>query len=76
MVDADEAVARSVLDRMRIALLAAMQVNGWPVTFSIGVLVCSTPPESVAEMIRLADDLMYSAKLDGKDRISLKVHAG
>lgn len=76
MVDADEAVARSVLERTRIALRAAMQVKGWPVTFSIGVLVCPKPPASVAEMIRLADDLMYSAKLGGKDRISLKVHDG
>ncbi|BCR03245.1 hypothetical protein DESUT3_03140 [Desulfuromonas versatilis] len=63
------ASAEATLPKLREGLLAEMARFGWPVTFSIGVLVCEAPPSSVEEMIRRADDLMYSVKAAGKNAI-------
>jgi len=41
----------------------------WPVTFSIGAVTFLTPPESVPEMIHRADEIMYSVKQSGKNRL-------
>jgi PleD family two-component response regulator len=46
-----------------------MRKNGWPVTFSIGVVTFASPPRTVDEMIRMVDGLMYSAKSKGKNMI-------
>jgi PleD family two-component response regulator len=46
-----------------------MQRNHWPVTFSIGAVTFRTPPESVHEMIQRADEIMYSVKESGKNRL-------
>ena len=37
-----------------------MTRNGWPVTFSIGLITHETIPESAADMIDQADSQMYS----------------
>ena len=53
-----------------------MQQAGWPVTFSIGVLTCLEAPQSIDEVIRLADDLMYSVKRDGKNAVTYSTSVG
>jgi diguanylate cyclase (GGDEF)-like protein len=70
--DADEHSAIGVLERIREKLLDAMKANGWPVTFSIGVMTFHRPPDSVTEMIREADGVMYEVKNAGKDQIKMK----
>ena len=50
-----------------------MQKNGWPITFSIGVVTFINPPSTVDEMIKMADTLMYSAKNRGKNKINYEV---
>ena len=44
----------------------------WPVTFSIGVVTFESVPESAEEMVRLADELMYSVKQSGKNRVEFQ----
>lgn len=61
--------AKVLVSKLREHLLDAMQNQGWPVTFSVGVLTCVSPPANVDEMIRLADVLMYEAKKTGKNAI-------
>ncbi len=61
--------AQRALPKLREQLLAEMAQHRWPVTFSIGALACEAPPSSVEEMIRLADDLMYTVKAAGKNAI-------
>lgn len=39
----------------------------------IGMLTYLSPPENVEEMIRRADDLMYSVKRGGKNNIKHEV---
>jgi diguanylate cyclase (GGDEF)-like protein len=40
---------------------------------SIGLLTCENPPESRDRLLRSADELMYSAKKEGKNRIRHEV---
>lgn len=62
-----------VLYKLQRVLLDIMQKNGWPVTFSIGAVTFLGQPETLEEMIRRADGLMYSAKNGGKNRIAQEV---
>jgi diguanylate cyclase (GGDEF)-like protein len=63
------------LSRVFSNLLAGMQDNGWPVTFSIGVATFLTPPPSVDEMVKTADQAMYSIKAGTKNGISFTLHS-
>ncbi|MDF2177342.1 sensor domain-containing diguanylate cyclase [Aliiglaciecola sp. CAU 1673] len=61
--------ARKVIDRIRQELLREMRQYDWQVTFSIGVLVCTSCPETVDEMLKRVDELMYGVKRSGKDAV-------
>lgn len=63
------AAALLVLSKLLQKLNRRMQLNRWPVTFSIGAVTFLTPPESLQEMIKRADEAMYSAKVKGKNRL-------
>ena len=65
--------AEPVLQKLQRDLLEVMQANSWPVTFSIGVAVFTSVPSSVAEVVRFADALMYSAKKNGKNSMCRQV---
>ncbi len=56
--------------KVRARLHACMNLGGWPVTFSIGVVSCSRLPESVDLVMEAADRLMYSVKKSGKNGIA------
>jgi diguanylate cyclase (GGDEF)-like protein len=47
--------------------LTRMENKNWDVTFSVGSITYNTPPGSVEEMIKKADDLMYAAKKSGRN---------
>jgi diguanylate cyclase (GGDEF)-like protein len=61
--------AHAVIEKIRKNLLAAMQKNNWPVTFSFGAVTFTEIPSSVDKMIQKADELMYAAKRAGKNNI-------
>jgi len=61
--------AEKVFDELRERLLQNADAAGWPVTFSMGVVVFKEPPPSVDEAVRLADEIMYRVKRMGKNRI-------
>ncbi|MGH9803669.1 MAG: GGDEF domain-containing protein [Candidatus Acidiferrales bacterium] len=65
--------AREFLAKIQSYLLSAMKERDWPVTFSIGAVVCMTPPRLVDDLLKFADDLMYEVKRGGKNRIQLEV---
>ncbi|HEU4597940.1 MAG TPA: GGDEF domain-containing protein [Pyrinomonadaceae bacterium] len=65
--------AEVVVRRVRRRLLEAARAEGWPVTFSIGVVTWDAPPDSVYEMLRAADAQMYAAKRHGKNAVRHKV---
>ena len=64
--------ARVALDRLRAALAQTVGETGPFVTASIGAVVFTEIPESVEEMVRVADQWMYRAKAAGKDRVLLE----
>lgn len=68
--EADSDAAHAVVDKMRKLVLEDMQAQGWPVTLSIGVLICDQPPLSIDAMMRSADQLMYRVKNEGKNSIA------
>ncbi len=65
--------ARTVLERLRTALTAALGAGRRRVTASIGAVSFLEPPLDVADVVRHADALMYSAKAAGKDRVLVSV---
>lgn len=72
--ETDAQAASKVTSRLQSSLLAEMQSHHWPVTFSAGVLTCTSAPPNADEIFRLADQLMYEAKKDGKNTIRYKVY--
>jgi diguanylate cyclase (GGDEF)-like protein len=74
--ETDQAAAQVIVTKIQSSLLDEMNRNNWPVTFSIGVLTCIVhiPPTS-DELIKQADDLMYSVKNNGKNGIGYSVRA-
>lgn len=65
--------AGRILERLYSDLNLDMQINNWPVSFSIGAITSESLPESVDEMICRADELMYSVKRSGRNRIAHEV---
>jgi diguanylate cyclase (GGDEF)-like protein len=65
--------AQVVITRVQKNLLDVMQKIGWPVTFSIGVVTFISAPDSIDEVLKKADDLMYFVKNKGKNMISYEV---
>ncbi len=59
--------------KLQEKLFCLMRENGWPVTSSIGVATYEELPESAGEMVIKADNLMYYAKKNGKNKIEHKV---
>jgi diguanylate cyclase (GGDEF)-like protein len=68
--------ARVAIDKILAGLAKTMRQNNWPVTFSIGVLTCTALPGSIDELVRMADELMYTVKHDGKDAIRYSTYSG
>ena len=69
MPETDERASEVMLRRVRRELLEAARRKGWPVTFSAGVITWLEPPAGVDEMKHAADELMYTAKRQGKNSI-------
>jgi GGDEF domain-containing protein len=54
-------------------LTEAMKKRGWPVTFSMGAVICNSAPENTIDLMEIADRTMYSAKKKGKNNIDYLV---
>ncbi len=65
--------AMEIVKRLNEKLLEDMRSGQWHVTFSIGIVCYSKPPGSLDEIIKRADDLMYSVKFNGKNNIKIEV---
>ena len=68
--------ADGLLQKLGGVLMDTMRAKQWPVTFSMGAAAFLDNPASVEEMIRTADELMYSVKKSGKNRISVALMGG
>jgi diguanylate cyclase (GGDEF)-like protein len=65
--------AAVVVGKVHESLTEMARQRSWPVTFSMGVVTCLEPPDSVEMLIKTADRLMYSVKRSGKGRIKHEI---
>jgi diguanylate cyclase (GGDEF)-like protein len=68
--------AREAIRKVHGLLTKAMNENGWPVTFSIGVISFEAAMSDIRDVVKMADDLMYEVKKSGKNRIDHRVWNG
>ncbi|MDD5585293.1 MAG: GGDEF domain-containing protein [Candidatus Omnitrophica bacterium] len=61
------------IPRLHNKLLDTMKHNGWPVTFSIGMVTCKTPPENADVIMKRVDTLMYCVKREGKNGLKQEI---
>jgi diguanylate cyclase (GGDEF)-like protein len=71
--ETDGVHAVEILKKVQARLTTAMDEMKWPVTFSIGTVAYKAPPVTVDEMIKTADNLMYSVKRGGKGRMDFAI---
>lgn len=74
--ETSEESARVVLSKVQAMLLEEMRQNNWQITFSIGVVTCNASPKTTDELVRMADELMYSVKKSSKNAIKYASYAG
>jgi len=55
------------------ALIKLVREHGWGVSFSIGARTFRQPGETVDDMVKLADELMYEVKKSGKNAVASRV---
>ena len=70
----DEQEAKAVFPKLQKRLLGEMASCNWPITFSMGVLICGKGKADAEHLVRLADDLMYAVKTSGKNAIRYAVN--
>lgn len=61
--------AHNIVTRLQGILTEEMLRCQWRITFSMGVLTCTDPPAGLNEILHQVDELMYSAKNNGKNAI-------
>lgn len=71
--ETNEGNAKTALNKVQKHLLDTAKINSWPVTFSIGAVTCYKSC-TVDELIKEADNLMYSVKKSGKNRVEYKIY--
>jgi diguanylate cyclase (GGDEF)-like protein/PAS domain S-box-containing protein len=71
--ESDYTAASIAVAKLHRILTAEMQKHCWPVGVSIGMVTFESIPESIEDMVHAADELMYTVKRDGKNRIALSV---
>jgi diguanylate cyclase (GGDEF)-like protein len=69
------AASQTVIRKLRMAIQHVVQVNGRPMTVSVGAVTCLETPETVEALLRAADQLLYAAKRAGKNRARHRVLA-
>jgi diguanylate cyclase (GGDEF)-like protein len=69
MPETDARAAQVAMRRTRRRLVEETRRAGWPVTISVGVTTFEAPPDSVDDLLRAADEAMYTAKRAGKNSL-------
>jgi diguanylate cyclase (GGDEF)-like protein len=67
--ETDQNSVRTIVTKLQNGLLQVMHQHGWPITFSIGVITCDTMFPDADDLIKSADELMYSVKNSSKNAV-------
>jgi len=73
--ETDSEMARTAVQKIRERLMALMNANDWPVTFSFGLVTFASAPQSVNHLVKLADAVMYEVKNSGKDGMKCSIYS-
>ena len=73
MPETDQQGARTILERASAAVASEMAQHGWPVSCSVGAVVCVEAARDVDELVGRADSLMYQVKQSGKNAIRIEL---
>ena len=65
----DSKVAHTAVMKLWDSLNESVMEKNFPVTFSIGVMSFVRPPQSLDTMLEKVDELMYSVKKEGKNKV-------
>jgi diguanylate cyclase (GGDEF)-like protein len=61
--------AQRYAERVQNCFRTEMARHGWPVTISLGIATFNSPPATVDEVVKAADDLMYVVKRREKNSV-------
>jgi len=70
MPETDLKGARIVVERIRSAVEGALEAGDWPATVSVGLVTFIRMPASIDELVKTADDLMYSVRKGSKESVA------
>lgn len=73
MPETETEAALETFSKVRAKLSRRMKLQGWPLTFSIGMVTFERPPEDIKAAIAIADELMYGVKKGEKDNVAYRV---
>jgi diguanylate cyclase (GGDEF)-like protein len=68
--------SRFVMHKVRNGLADAARSENWEISFSVGCVTFVRPPQDIDEVIRKADELMYSCKKSGDSLIRHEIIVG
>jgi len=74
--ETDQESAQIIFTNIHRSLLDEMQQNNWSITFSVGIVTCKVSPHTTEELVKMADELMYSVKSNGKNTVKYSIYAG
>jgi diguanylate cyclase (GGDEF)-like protein len=73
LCECDAEAASVAVKNFGRSLTNVVQEHGWNVTVSIGARTFREPAESVDRMVKLADELMYEVKKNGKNAVATRL---
>lgn len=73
MPETGKQITSRTLETLHKRMVDTLLEDGWPVTLSMGAAIYLKAPESLDEMIRSADRLMFMAKNKGKNRVNYRI---
>ncbi len=73
MPETGKQITSRTLETLHKRMVDTLLEDGWPVTLSMGAAIYLKGPESLDEMIRSADRLMFMAKNKGKNRVNYRI---
>jgi len=74
--ETDENIVRAAFSHVHKRLMETVKLHNWPVTFSVGVVSFNVLPESPANTIKIADEIMYDVKKSTKNNVIYKTWQG
>lgn len=69
LVETDQQGGMEVAERLRVAIAAREVPNARKITASFGVAECPSCAQTSAGILTAADEALYQAKRDGRDRV-------